>query len=139
MGPFAGRRGTGERIAQIGAGAQLRILARWVMIDAPAARRGASGQDDRHDQKSVNADQKALYVHPALVREGEELGSFSLTHWLVVLAIILILFGAGKLPRVMGDFAKGIKNFKTGMKDDDDLASSPAKIEDAAEATDRKA
>ena len=48
------------------------------------------------------------------------MGSFSLTHWLVVLAIILILFGAGKLPRVMGDFAKGIKNFKAGMKDDDD-------------------
>jgi sec-independent protein translocase protein TatA len=40
------------------------------------------------------------------------MGSFSLTHWLVVLAIILILFGGGKLPQVMGDFAKGIKNFK---------------------------
>ena len=66
------------------------------------------------------------------------MGSFSLTHWLVVLAIILIVFGAGKLPRVMGDFAKGIKNFKAGMKDDD-LASSPAKIEDAGEPTDRKA
>jgi sec-independent protein translocase protein TatA len=51
--------------------------------------------------------------------------------------IILILFGAGKLPRVMGDFAKGIKNFKAGMKDDDDLA--PAKIEDAGEPTDRRA
>ncbi|MGH6886584.1 MAG: twin-arginine translocase TatA/TatE family subunit, partial [Geminicoccales bacterium] len=37
--------------------------------------------------------------------------------WL--LAIILILFGAGKLPRVMGDFAKRIKNFKAGMRDDD--------------------
>jgi len=67
------------------------------------------------------------------------LGSFSLTHWLVVLAIILILFGAGKLPRVMGDFAKGIKNFKAGMKDDDELASSPARIEDAGEPADRKA
>ena len=67
------------------------------------------------------------------------MGSFSLTHWLVVLAIILILFGAGKLPRVMGDFAKGIKNFKAGMKEDDELASTPGKIEDAAESTDRKA
>ena len=53
------------------------------------------------------------------------MGSFSLTHWLVVLAIILILFGAGKLPRVMGDFAKGIKNFKAGMKDDDEPAAGP--------------
>jgi sec-independent protein translocase protein TatA len=66
-------------------------------------------------------------------------GSFSLTHWLVVLAIILIVFGAGKLPRVMGDFAKGIKNFKAGMKDDDDLAPTHAKIDNAGEATDRKA
>jgi sec-independent protein translocase protein TatA len=75
--------------------------------------------------------------HPR--HEGEKLGSFSLTHWLVVLAIILILFGAGKLPRVMGDFAKGIKNFKAGMKDDDDLTSATAKIEDAGEPTDHKA
>ena len=66
------------------------------------------------------------------------MGSFSLTHWLVVLAIILILFGAGKLPRVMGDFAKGIKNFKAGMKDDDDPASSPTKTETVGEPTDRK-
>lgn len=38
---------------------------------------------------------------------------------LVVLLIILILFGAGKLPRVMGDLARGIKSFKTGLKDED--------------------
>ena len=47
-------------------------------------------------------------------------------HWIVVLAIILILFGAGKLPRVMGDFAKGIKAFKAGMKEEEeDEASAP--------------
>ena len=48
------------------------------------------------------------------------MGSFSLMHWIVVLAIILILFGAGKLPRVMGDFAKGIKAFKAGMKEEEE-------------------
>lgn len=37
----------------------------------------------------------------------------------LILAIVLILFGAGKLPRVMGDVAKGIKNFKSGMKDEE--------------------
>ena len=37
----------------------------------------------------------------------------------LILAIVLILFGAGKLPRVMGDVAKGIKNFKTGMKEEE--------------------
>lgn len=55
------------------------------------------------------------------------MGSFSMTHWLVVLLIILILFGAGKLPRVMGDLAKGIKTFKAGMKDEVEEANAPAK------------
>jgi len=48
------------------------------------------------------------------------MGSFSLVHWLVVLAIILLLFGAGRLPQVMGDFAKGIKAFKSGMKESEE-------------------
>lgn len=52
------------------------------------------------------------------------MGSMSLVHWLVVLAIILVLFGAGKLPRVMGDFAKGIKAFKAGMKEPEDEAAA---------------
>jgi sec-independent protein translocase protein TatA len=48
----------------------------------------------------------------------------SLMHWMVVLAIVLLLFGAGKLPRVMGDFAKGIKAFKSGMKEQEDEAAA---------------
>jgi sec-independent protein translocase protein TatA len=45
----------------------------------------------------------------------------SLGIWQVVLIllIVLILFGAGKLPKVMGDVAKGVKNFKAGMRDDE--------------------
>ena len=38
----------------------------------------------------------------------------------LILLIVLILFGAGKLPKVMGDVAKGVKNFKSGLKDEDD-------------------
>lgn len=38
----------------------------------------------------------------------------------LILMIVLILFGAGKLPKVMGDVAKGVKSFKAGMKDDED-------------------
>jgi sec-independent protein translocase protein TatA len=53
------------------------------------------------------------------------MGSFSLMHWMVVLAIVLLLFGAGKLPRVMGDFAKGIKAFKSGMKEEEETAATP--------------
>jgi len=38
---------------------------------------------------------------------------------ILILLIVLILFGAGKLPKVMGDVAKGIRNFKSGLKDED--------------------
>lgn len=47
------------------------------------------------------------------------MGAFSIWHVLVILLVVLILFGAGKLPQVMGDLAKGLKNFKQGMKDDE--------------------
>lgn len=52
---------------------------------------------------------------------------------LIVVLIIVVLFGAGRIPRLMGDMAKGIKSFKAGMKDDelDDSASKPAaRVED---------
>ena len=54
------------------------------------------------------------------------MGSFSMWHWMIVLAVILIVFGAGKLPHVMGDLAKGIKQFKAGMRDDEDEVAKPA-------------
>ncbi|MGU3576830.1 twin-arginine translocase TatA/TatE family subunit [Brucellaceae bacterium C25G] len=47
------------------------------------------------------------------------MGSFSIWHWLIVLAVVLLLFGRGKIPELMGDVAKGIKNFKNGMNDDE--------------------
>lgn len=49
----------------------------------------------------------------------------SLGVWQVVLIllIVVIIFGAGKLPKVMGDVAKGVKNFKQGMKEDEDPAN----------------
>ena len=36
------------------------------------------------------------------------MGSFSIWHWLIVLAVVLLLFGRGKIPELMGDVAKGI-------------------------------
>ncbi|WP_042696124.1 twin-arginine translocase TatA/TatE family subunit, partial [Azospirillum sp. B506] len=48
------------------------------------------------------------------------MGSFSIWHWLIVLVIVLLLFGAGKLPNVMGDIAKGVKAFKAGLRDEDE-------------------
>lgn len=53
------------------------------------------------------------------------MGSFSMWHWLIVLAIVLLLFGRGKIPELMGDVAKGIKSFKKGMADDDTVATTP--------------
>lgn len=45
---------------------------------------------------------------------------FSPVHLIVILLIILVLFGRGKISEFMGDFAKGIKSFKKGLKEDDD-------------------
>ena len=42
----------------------------------------------------------------------------SLWHLLVVALVIFVFFGAGRLPRLMGDMAEGIKAFKKGMKDE---------------------
>ena len=43
----------------------------------------------------------------------------SLVQLLVILLIILLLFGAGKLPQVMSELGKGLKAFKSTLKDDD--------------------
>ena len=48
------------------------------------------------------------------------MGTFSVWHWLIVLVVVLLLFGRGKIPELMGDMAKGIKSFKKGMTDDDE-------------------
>ncbi|CAN1565783.1 TatA Sec-independent protein secretion pathway components [Rhabdaerophilaceae bacterium] len=55
------------------------------------------------------------------------MGSFSIWHWLIVAVIVLLLFGRGKIPELMGDVAKGIKNFKSGMKDEEQAAADKAK------------
>jgi sec-independent protein translocase protein TatA len=51
----------------------------------------------------------------------------------LVLVIVLIIFGAGKLPKVMGDVAKGVKNFKSGMAEESaDLQKEPVADDSAA-------
>ncbi len=51
------------------------------------------------------------------------MGSFSIWHWLIVLAIVLLLFGGNKISSLGGDLAKGIKEFKKGMKEDETPAA----------------
>ena len=65
------------------------------------------------------------------------MGSLSIWHWIVVIAVILLLFGRGKISDLMGDVAQGIKAFKKGMADDDKPAekSEPVKSIDNASGT----
>jgi sec-independent protein translocase protein TatA len=53
------------------------------------------------------------------------MGGFSLWHWIVVLAIVLLLFGRGRISEIMGDFGKGIKSFKTGLNEEDPKPAAP--------------
>ena len=55
------------------------------------------------------------------------MGGFgSIWHWLLVIVVIAVLFGGrGKIANVMGDFAKGIKAFKSGMKEEDTAQANP--------------
>ena len=50
------------------------------------------------------------------------MGSFSIWHWMVVLLVVLLLFGGGKVSSLMGDFAKGIKSFKKNMAEEPDAS-----------------
>ena len=50
------------------------------------------------------------------------MGSLSIWHWLIVLAVVLLLFGGGKVSTLMGDFAKGIKAFKKNMAEEGDVS-----------------
>lgn len=48
------------------------------------------------------------------------MGSMSLMHWVIVLVVVLVLFGGkGKLTNVMGDLASGIKSFRKGLSEED--------------------
>jgi sec-independent protein translocase protein TatA len=50
----------------------------------------------------------------------------SIWHWVIVLVVVLLLFGAGKIPKLMGDMAKGVTAFKKGLKEGEDEAAKPA-------------
>jgi len=53
------------------------------------------------------------------------MGSLSIWHWMIVLAVGLLLFGGrGKVSDLMGDVAKGIKSFKKGLADDDTASTA---------------
>ena len=53
------------------------------------------------------------------------MGGLSLWHWLVVIILVLLLFGRGRISDLMGDLGKGLKSFKRGMADEDEAAARP--------------
>ncbi len=60
------------------------------------------------------------------------MGSLSVWHWLIFLAVALLLFGgSGKISSIMGDVAKGIKSFKKGMAEDDEPKKEEGKVIEA--------
>ena len=54
------------------------------------------------------------------------MGSFSLPHILILAIVAILLLGGGRFSSVMGDVAKGVKNFKKGMNEDEDEVVRPA-------------
>jgi sec-independent protein translocase protein TatA len=61
------------------------------------------------------------------------MGSLSIWHWLIVGAVVLLVFGGrNKISDMMGDVAKGIKAFKKGMAEDDTAEVSPKSIDHQA-------
>ena len=73
------------------------------------------------------------------------MGTFSIWHWMIVLAVVLLLFGGrGKISGIMGDFGSGLKAFKKQVKEDDVAEGDKDKIEtetvtsESAESTTKK-
>ena len=56
----------------------------------------------------------------------------------IVVILVVLLFGRGKISRLMGDVAKGIKSFKKGMASDTNEDSEPKNISDNNQDTDKK-
>jgi sec-independent protein translocase protein TatA len=59
--------------------------------------------------------------------EDETMGDFSIWHWIIVLMVVLLLFGRGKVSELMADVAKGVKSFRKGLSDDDEPPQTPTK------------
>jgi len=62
------------------------------------------------------------------------MGFSSIWHWVIVLLIVLILFGRGRIAEMMGDFGKGISSFKKGLNETEETAAKAARIEPPAPA-----
>lgn len=57
--------------------------------------------------------------------ESQVMGGLSLWHWIIVLLVVLVLFGRGRISEIMGDFGKGIKSFKEGINEESTSSHTP--------------
>ncbi len=66
------------------------------------------------------------------------MGTFSIWHWLIVLAVVLLMFGGrGKIPQLMGDVARGIKSFKSNIRDEKEAVEATADQQIEAETSNK--
>lgn len=69
------------------------------------------------------------FAWPPPLQKVNAMGSLSIWHWLVVVVVVLLLFGRGKISELMGDMAQGIKAFKKGMADETEAKAEPTPVE----------
>ena len=60
------------------------------------------------------------------------MGSFSLIHWVVLILVVMLLFGRGRISDLMGDFAKGINSFKKGLAEGETPPPPPPQVTNAS-------
>lgn len=57
------------------------------------------------------------------------MGSMSIVHWMIVVGVVVLLFGKGKISGLMGDVAQGMKSFRKGLQEDDPAETPPHKTQ----------
>jgi sec-independent protein translocase protein TatA len=62
------------------------------------------------------------------------MGSLSIWHWLIVLVVVILVFGTGKLKNLGRDLGGAVKGFKEGIREGTDAPAAPPKVEDASQA-----
>ena len=79
-----------------------------------------------------------ILINP-FIKESKKMGAFGIWQWIVILLIVLILFARpGKISGIMGDFGKGMRNFKSGLKDDKAVEEGDAEEVEVIEAAPAK-
>jgi len=67
--------------------------------------------------------------HKYQVQGDKNMGSFSISHWLVILAVVVLLFGAKKIPELAKGLGQGIKDFKKSVKEDEEVKTTADQVE----------